>query len=79
MMHEPYLIVYNPEDLYWRPNRAGYTRQLIEAGLYTKEEAEEQHRSRNADIAVSLKDELARLQLNPEVVQAAMERVDQIS
>jgi hypothetical protein len=30
----------NRSDLYWRPNRQGYTIQIAEAGVYSKREAE---------------------------------------
>ena len=37
--------------LWWGPNRAGYTTQLEEAGLYPKKEAEEICRNRRTDRA----------------------------
>ncbi len=39
--------------LFWRPNRAGYTTRLDEAGRYTRQKAEAQARSRSIDPCLS--------------------------
>lgn len=68
-MTEAYVITYNPGDLYWRPNAAGYTRHLLEAGIYTREQAQSYERNRPLhDRAVSLDQEIARLKIVPEVL-----------
>lgn len=42
-----WIILSNEHSAFWRPNMAGYTRILEEAGRYTKEEAEEICKSRH--------------------------------
>lgn len=68
-----FLIVY--KDLYWRPNRNGYTTQIVDAGLYSEDEAKRQQESgRNPrDWAVPLDEEIARLRPNLEIVQKILE------
>jgi hypothetical protein len=50
--------------LFWRPNRSGYTCDLLQAGEYTKEEAERQHASRKTDIAHKISDLLNVVELH---------------
>lgn len=72
-MSEPYLIAVPREDLFWRPDRCGYTTQLLEAGLYTEEEAKKQERSRpDVDRAVSIREALAGRRINQVVVRWAL-------
>ncbi len=38
--------------VWWGPNRRGYVTDLAKAGVYSKEEARDQERSRDSDVAV---------------------------
>jgi hypothetical protein len=40
MIDEPYLIWSYEHDAWWKAERRGYTRVLIDAGVYSKAEAE---------------------------------------
>lgn len=55
-----YLIRNTRYEKYWCPGGGGYTTDLLTAGLYTKEEAEE-HIHRQEDQMVSLGDVLEQL------------------
>jgi hypothetical protein len=65
-----HLIIY--QGLYWRPDRCGYTNSLLEAGLYTKEEAERTARNGRGDEPVPLKSAIEKYppRGNPEVLAA---------
>lgn len=57
--------------VYWKPNRCGYTSNVLRAGTYREEEARDIERLRPPlDIAVPLKDALAELvaEANPQVL-----------
>lgn len=58
---------------WWRPNRAGYTNEINEAGLYTAPEAQ-QLESRPTHVARPMTDVLA--ELGRPVVKAEQRRVD---
>jgi hypothetical protein len=54
--------IYSPKHtkgiaVWWRPDSCGYTQNILEAGLYSKEEAEETSRSSHGD-AVAISPEL---------------------
>lgn len=52
-------IIYNTKyEAYWRPGGGGYTSNILNAGLYTEEEA---RGHRPEDRAIKLVDELKRL------------------
>jgi len=34
-----FLIEHRPSSLWWKPDRCGYTREILEAGLYSEDEA----------------------------------------
>lgn len=57
-------------DLYWRPNSQGYTRFLLEAGVYSEEEARSIEAMRPPqDKAVPLATAVAAQRVNPEVLE----------
>lgn len=69
-MTEKYLLVDSCGYL-WRPNAAGYTSNLVEAGLYSQESAESTEMSTGGDHrAVSLQDYIKERRINTEMVQA---------
>lgn len=41
MITDPWVVWSFEHDAYWKPNRVGYTQHVLEAGVYTKEEAHE--------------------------------------
>lgn len=68
-------FVISHRDLYWRPDRNGYTVDLCEAGLYSELEARriEANRRNPPDVAISLDDAIQRLRPNLEIVQKILE------
>jgi hypothetical protein len=45
-MSELYLVWSNQHSAWWRPNSCGYTKQISDAGLYSRDEAIEISRGR---------------------------------
>ncbi|MEM1113231.1 MAG: hypothetical protein AAGI11_15070 [Pseudomonadota bacterium] len=67
---EPFLIIDSCGWL-WRPDSAGYTASLAEAGLYTEKEARATERSTDGDHkAISLREYVSDRRINFDVVRA---------
>jgi hypothetical protein len=67
-----FLIRHVPSDTYWKPDRCGYTSQVVCAGVYSKEEAEGIVRCRpQEDKMLDLEAELASLKMTRTVVLTA--------
>lgn len=50
-----WVILHVPDDLWWRPDGKGYTKDLVAAGVYSKEEAQRRAKGRpSEDKAMSL-------------------------
>lgn len=47
MLDESWVVLHRPSGTWWRANRSGYTSELMAAGVYTREEAEECARMRS--------------------------------
>lgn len=63
-------FIIRTRDLYWRPDRMGYTSNVLEAGVYNSEEAHEIERLRPPqDYAVPLDYELCRIRVTPEILK----------
>lgn len=60
--------------LFWRPDCAGYTNNVLEAGLYTLDQVRKIERNRREppDVGVRLAQVLAELQINPAVLDALL-------
>ena len=57
-LKDAWLIFFRPQELYWRARGGGYTSDVLCAGIYTRESAESQARSRPDDEARRLIDVL---------------------
>jgi hypothetical protein len=60
---DAWLILWTPDDLWWRANRCGYCKDMLGAGIYSKQEATRQEASREGDKAVKLSEALKRVEL----------------
>ncbi len=60
--------------LFWRPDCAGYTNNVLEAGLYTLDQVRkiERRRREPPDVGVRLAQVLAELRINPAVLDALL-------
>ncbi len=56
-LREDYVICYACHELWWRPDARGYTTNLADAGVFTKEDAERRARP-DADTITPLRDVL---------------------
>lgn len=66
-----YLIRHRPSDLWWRPNRNGYTAEILNAGVYSKTEADSIATIRPPqDELVLLADALANIAPEPKILAA---------
>lgn len=71
---EPCLIWSASHDAWWRPNECGYTRDLLTAGVYTREHAE---RCARGDRVVPLEDALAKCRAEGTVLGELRRRVEE--
>lgn len=65
-------------DLYWRPEKQGYTFRLWEAGLYTKDEATrmERYQRTPVDRAIPVtREHVAELERDLAAMQAGLDRL----
>jgi hypothetical protein len=67
-----FLIWYAPDEVWWRPNEAGYTTSVLSAGTYPEADARELVKRRSGDEVVPLEQALREelIGVNPVVLQA---------
>lgn len=66
--------VIRSDGLFWRPNSAGYTASVLEAGLYSLDKVRSVERCRREppDVGIPIAEALAELNINPEVLDALL-------